>query len=81
MITWNLWQKEWGSDVNAGEYRMAIEGEINWCEGLFLQPHHLQIMQRSIAEKFTRQGRFLWCYTYGVIEARIYDDKLVKMSV
>lgn len=60
---------------------MAIEGEIHWCEGLFLQPHHLQTMQRNVLMKFTRQSRMLWTYPYGLIEARISDDQLENMRV
>jgi len=60
---------------------MAIEGEIHWCEGLFLQPHHLQIMQRNIIEKFTRQSRMFWSYPYGLMEAKISDDQLENMRV
>ena len=60
---------------------MALEGEIHWCEGLFLQPHHLQMMQRNIGERFARQGRMLWSYPYGVLEAKISDDQLENMRV
>jgi len=60
---------------------MTIKGEIHWCEGLFLQPHHLQAMQRQILEKFTREHRLRWNYSYGVIEARISDDQLENMRV
>jgi predicted component of type VI protein secretion system len=60
---------------------MALEGEIHWSEGLFLQPHHLQIMQRNVIEKFTRQGRMFWSYPYGVIETKISDDQLENMRV
>lgn len=60
---------------------MTIKGEIHWCEGLFLQPHHLQSMQRQILEKFTREHRLRWNYPYGVIEARISDDQLENMRV
>jgi len=60
---------------------MALEGEIHWSEGLFLQPHHLQIMQRNITERFIRQSRMFWSYPYGVIEAKISDDQLENMRV
>jgi len=60
---------------------MAIESEIHWSEGLFLQPHHLQIMQRNILEKFVRQSRLIWSYPYGVIEARLSDDQLENMRI
>ncbi len=60
---------------------MTIEGEIHWSEGLLLQPHHLQIMQRNIIEKFTRQSRLFWSHPYGVIEAKVSDDQLENMRV
>ena len=60
---------------------MAIEGDIHWTEGLFLQPHHLQIMQRNFRESFARQSRLIWSYPYGLIEARISDDQLENMRV
>ena len=60
---------------------MSIKGEIHWCEGLFLQPHHLQIMQRNTFEKFTRQCRLFRSYPYGVIEAKVSDDQLENMRV
>ncbi|MHC4644353.1 MAG: type VI secretion system baseplate subunit TssK [Planctomycetota bacterium] len=60
---------------------MAIEGEIHWYEGLFLQPHHLQSMQRNTLEKFARHRRLLWSCPYGVIEAKMSDDQLENMRV
>jgi type VI secretion system protein ImpJ len=60
---------------------MAIEGEIHWCEGLFLQPHHLQLMQRNVIERFARQARMFWSYPYGLIEAKVSDDQLENMRV
>ncbi|MHC4354750.1 MAG: type VI secretion system baseplate subunit TssK, partial [Planctomycetota bacterium] len=60
---------------------MAIEGEIHWCEGLFMQPHHLQTMQRNVQRRFARQSRMVWTYPYGLIEAKISDDQLENMRV
>jgi len=60
---------------------MAIEGDIHWSEGLFLQPHHMQIMQRNFRESFAWQSRLIWSYPYGLIEARISDDQLENMRV
>lgn len=60
---------------------MAIEGEIHWHEGLFLQPHHLQFMQRQMFEKLRTEHRLSWTYSYGLIEARISDDQLESMLI
>jgi type VI secretion system ImpJ/VasE family protein len=48
---------------------------VHWHEGLFLQPHHLQIMQRQLQSDI-RAARFLISpYYYGIIESRLsYDD-------
>lgn len=60
---------------------MATEGQIHWSEGLFLQPHHLQSMQKHVFDQFTRERRLGWNYPYGVIEAKISDDELENMRV
>ena len=60
---------------------MTINGQVHWCEGLFLQPHHLQSMQRDVLERFTRHRRLSWYYPYGLIEARVSDDQLENMRV
>ncbi|HUW18309.1 MAG TPA: type VI secretion system baseplate subunit TssK [Sedimentisphaerales bacterium] len=60
---------------------MSIRGQVHWCEGLFLQPHHLQSMQRDVFENFTRERRLYWSYPYGVIEAKISDDQMENMRV
>lgn len=60
---------------------MAISGQIHWGEGLFLQPHHLQFMQKYTLDKFVRERRLCWNYPYGVIEARISNDELENKRV
>jgi len=60
---------------------MTIKGQIHWCEGLFLQPHHLQYMQSSFVENFAHDRRLYWNYPYGVVEAKISDDQLENMRV
>jgi type VI secretion system protein ImpJ len=60
---------------------MTIKGQIHWCEGLFLQPHHLQYMQSCFFENLAHGRRFYWNYPYGVVEAKISDDQLENMRV
>jgi predicted component of type VI protein secretion system len=38
---------------------------IHWQEGLFLQPHHLQRMQKSIEDEAASERRLSWPYPYG----------------
>ena len=60
---------------------MAGFGQVHWHEGLFLQPHHLQLMQRSVQDQFVTERGLVRAYPYGLIEARISDDQLENMRV
>lgn len=60
---------------------MATNGYVHWHEGLFLQPHHLQWMQRSLLGRFAEERRLTWAYPYGLIEARLSSDALENMLV
>ncbi|MFM9996877.1 MAG: type VI secretion system baseplate subunit TssK [Phycisphaerales bacterium] len=60
---------------------MATNGYVHWHEGLFLQPHHLQWMQRSLLTRFADERRLAWAHPYGVVEARLSADALENMLV
>src|SRR3954468_4189520 len=60
---------------------MSTIGQVHWHEGLFLQPHHLQTMQRDQAESSARERRLTWAYPYGVIDLRLSTDALENMLV
>jgi type VI secretion system protein ImpJ len=60
---------------------MPSNGHVHWHEGLFLQPHHLQWMQRSLLEQLSDERRLQWSYPYGVVEARLSADALENMLV
>lgn len=55
--------------------------KIHWQEGLFLQPHHLQRMQKSFEDDVSSERRLTWPYPYGVIEARLSRDELENKRV
>jgi len=55
---------------------MSKSGMIHWHEGLFLQPHHLQVLSREAAVGAARERRLSWEYPYGVLEIRIASDGL-----
>jgi type VI secretion system protein ImpJ len=55
--------------------------KIHWQEGLFLQPHHFQRMQRSLEDEISSERRLAWPYPYGVIEARLSRDELENKRV
>jgi type VI secretion system protein ImpJ len=53
-----------------------IAPQIHWHEGLFLQPHHMQRLQKGIADQFGFERDLSIPYSYGVIEARLSHDDL-----
>ena len=55
--------------------------KIHWQEGLFLQPHHLQRMQKSFEDELAGERRLGWAYPFGVIEARLSRDELENKRV
>jgi type VI secretion system ImpJ/VasE family protein len=55
--------------------------KIHWQEGLFLQPHHLQRMQKGIEDGLSTERRLGWPYPYGLIEARLSPDALANKRV
>jgi type VI secretion system ImpJ/VasE family protein len=55
--------------------------KIHWQEGLFLQPHHFQRMQKSLEDEIASERRLAWPYPYGVVEARLSRDELENKRV
>lgn len=54
---------------------------IHWHEGLFLQPHHLQAMQRWAMEGLAGERRLRFAYPYGVVDWRHSPDELENFRV
>ena len=55
--------------------------KIHWHEGLFLQPHHLQRMQKSLQDEIASERRLAWPYPYGVIEARVSAEAIQNKRI
>ncbi|HEY6842403.1 MAG: type secretion system protein ImpJ [Verrucomicrobiota bacterium] len=55
--------------------------QVHWHEGLFLLPHHLQRIQRSIFEVSAFERRLSRAYPYGLIDARLSNDDLENMRL
>jgi type VI secretion system ImpJ/VasE family protein len=60
---------------------MGIPEQVHWHEGLFLQPHHLQVMQRHILEQFAVERSLAWAFPYGVVDWELSDDALQNCRV
>lgn len=58
-----------------------MSAEIHWSEGLFLQPHHLQRMQRYLGTRVAEERRRFVPYSYGVVEARLSRDELENKRI
>ena len=54
---------------------------IHWHEGLFLQQHHLQMMQHGAFDETTRTRAMAMAYPYGLVDARLSPDALENMTV
>ncbi len=69
------------SGMQGGSQTGSQLGMVHWHEGLFLQPHHLQTMQREVVDQASRERRLTWAYPYGVVECRLSTDALENMLV
>jgi len=49
---------------------------LHWHEGLFLQPHHLQIMQRRVQTEIRAARSLLSPNCFGVVEGKLSADDL-----
>ncbi len=58
-----------------------METHVHWSEGLFLQPHHLQRMQRWLRTAVSAEHKLSWPYPFGVIEAVLARDDLTNMQL
>ncbi len=55
--------------------------QVHWHEGLFLQPHHLQMEQRALHDRLAVERRLAWPYAYGVIEQELSTSALRNFVV
>jgi type VI secretion system protein ImpJ len=55
--------------------------QIHWHEGLFLQPHHLQRLQKSFHDQVSAERQLAGAYPYGLLEARLSRDELENMRI
>lgn len=57
---------------------MKADAMIHWHEGLFLQPHHLQQMQRRLTNNLQALPARLTPFPYGVVQCRFSGDELAN---
>ena len=55
--------------------------QIHWHEGLFLQPQHLQRMQKGVYDAIAAQRNLTTSYPYGIVETRLALDDLEAMRL
>jgi type VI secretion system protein ImpJ len=54
---------------------------VHWHEGLFLQPHHLQLTQWGLRDQMHTERRLGWHFPYGLIESRLSSDDLENQRI
>ncbi len=54
---------------------------VHWHEGLFLQPHHLQMLQRQLQLDARAARSLVTPYCFGVLESRLAQDDLADGRV
>lgn len=60
---------------------MHFTEQVHWADGLFLQPHHFQILQRNMIENVRNERNFYLPYKYGLIDLDINRDALLSRRV
>src|SRR5215213_4682084 len=55
--------------------------QIHWHEGLFLQPHHLQRLQKNVFDLVAHERALTWSYPYGVVDIRLVQDDLENQRI
>jgi type VI secretion system protein ImpJ len=55
--------------------------ELHWKEGLFIQQHHFQIMQRSMADGFAKENQTNFKHCYGIIKQNLLSYKLENENI
>ena len=58
-----------------------MSSHVHWHEGLFLLPHHLQRLQRSVYEEAASNRRLLRSYPAGVVEMQLSPDELANFRL
>jgi type VI secretion system ImpJ/VasE family protein len=60
---------------------MRFDEMIHWSEGLFLQPHHLQLMQRSLGNLARAQRDLAMPFPYGFCDLELDADALKSRRI
>ena len=55
---------------------MYLRNNIHWHEGLFLQPHHMQVSQKSMLDGFNLLNRNMNNYSTGVLQCKVAKEQL-----
>jgi len=54
---------------------------IHWNEGLFLQPQHMQVLQREVISALAIERNLQHSYPYGVLDLKISEDSLSNKKI
>lgn len=60
---------------------MIFKQTLHWGDGMFLQPHHIQQMQRAFLELDWADFSLSHHYPYGLIECELDEEMLLNMRL
>lgn len=60
---------------------MRFDEQVHWSEGLFMQPQHLQRMQRGLEDLSRRQRELSMSFPYGLTEFELDGEALKSRRV
>ncbi|MFH1097766.1 MAG: type VI secretion system baseplate subunit TssK [Candidatus Desantisbacteria bacterium] len=59
---------------------MSILPKVNWSEGMFLRPHHLQTASRYFSSSLSMEINQIQSYAWGIISLQISEAELENFS-
>jgi len=60
---------------------MRYQKELLWTEGLFLQQHHLQYMQKFFLQRLRQERRAIFAFPCGLLDIDIDEEALDNLRL
>lgn len=67
-----------GASLKPNQMTDADELAVHWEEGLYLYPHHFQVLQRSLIRQLEGQRELYLPYSYGCVDSKLNHDALKR---
>lgn len=60
---------------------MRFNEQLHWSDGLFLEPHHFQQLQRELHQALRAERRLVFPFPYGFIDLEIDEEALAARRI